>query len=195
MSVVLLESDEPVSSDTQPQMIGASLISSPRKGPGALPVVIGSRWLLPVSGVLLCFGVGLLFARLATGLKADEFELRVDALYETHEDLVVRLRLETTQRQHYVCWSSGIVHEWYAMPLPTRRTGHAEDERQGELFLFCSTVFAANEQRLKTILGNHRDHRTLRGGLEDSRLRVTIPSGRYPLNTALVVGQLDGRDV
>ncbi len=195
MSIVLPESDQLVTPATPPPTHQAPLTESVREGSGDAPGTTGAGWIKAAIGFLCCFGVGALFARHAMGLPADEFDLRVDALYETSEDLVVRLRLETTKRQFYVFWSPGIAHEWNALPLPTRHTWYAEDERRGELFLFCSTVFAAKEQRLKTILGDHRDHRTVPGIQDYSRLSVTIPSGRYPLNTPLLVGRLDGRDV
>jgi hypothetical protein len=198
MSMVLLVSDGWVSPELAPQVVEETLThpartESLRSGEHSHGTAI--RRIMALFGCLLCFGVGALFARYAASLSADEFDLRVDALYETSEDLVVRLRLETTKRQFYVFWSPGIAHEWNAMPLPTRSTWYADNDRQGELFLFCSTVFAAKEQRLKTILGDHRDHRTVPGSQDYSRLRVTIPSGRYPLNTPLLLGRLDGRDV
>jgi hypothetical protein len=195
MSIVRLESAEPVSPEARPLSDEASPSHSVHDGSCDAPHVTRARWIFTGFGFLLCFGVGACFARYAASLDADEFELRVDSLYETSEDLVVRLRLETTRRQFYVFWSPGIAHEWNALPLPTRSTWYADDEQQGELYLFCSTVFAAKEQRLKTILGDHRDHRTVPGVQDYSRLSVTIPSGRYPLNTPLLVGRLDGRDV
>lgn len=198
MSMVLLVSDEWVSHELAPQVVEETLPHPARTESercGEHSHGTGTRQIMALFGALLCFGVGALFARYVTSLSANEFELRVDALYETSEDLVVRLQLDTTKRQHYVFWSPGIAHEWNALPLPTRSIWYADDEREGELYLFCSTVFAAKEQRLKTILGDHRDHRTVPGAHDYSRLSVSIPSGRYPLNTPLLVGRLDGRDV
>lgn len=152
-------------------------------------------WAKSLLGIGILVLLGPVLDMHLTGLGAEEFDMQVDPLYETSEDLVVRLRFQTTQRRHYLIWSAGIPQAWHAMPLPAGRTWWGEDDRLGELYLFSSTTFAGKEQRLKTILGQHRDQRVTTSDLDYRRLSITMPPGRYPLNTRLLMGRYDGHEV
>jgi hypothetical protein len=125
-----------------------------------------------------------------------EFGLELDRLYETHEDMVVRLKVHAADKLHRQVWSSGIAGAWRAEIDTSQRPPAGTDTHPGDIWLCGATFFTNTQQYLKTVIGGKRDYRpaSRRDGTY-RRLHVTIGPGKYPLNTPIAIGKVDGETV
>jgi hypothetical protein len=157
--------------------------------------------------LVLGLGLGLTASDAEPPLPKDQFGLTVERMYETSEDLVMRLRVEATPGLYRLVWSPATGSSWMAMILDEPETADktravaqkspsTDHSHPGDIWLMGSTQFQGRRQWIKTVLGGHREVHATTDRMETyQRLNVTVTPGRYPLEEPLLIGEVDGAAV
>jgi hypothetical protein len=145
--------------------------------------------------VLLCGGLRLL--GLSTSpIDAGSFLLTVERVYETEEDIVVRLLVATAEPLHRQIWSPGVTSAWLASleHMPAQR--YASADSTGEIWIFGSSLVLGRDRVVKVDLGNGGSLRqALSSAHNNPRLYITIQSGKFPTGRPIRIGHVDGEPV
>lgn len=145
--------------------------------------------------VLFCGGLRLL--GLSTSpIDAGSFLLTVERVYETEEDIVVRLLVATAEPLHRQIWSPGVTSAWLASSEHTPAQRYASADSTGEIWIFSSSLALGRDRVVKVDLGNGGSLRhALSSAHNNPRLYITIQSGKFPTGRPIRIGHVDGEPV
>lgn len=145
--------------------------------------------------VLFCGGLRLL--GLSTSpIDAGSFLLTVERVYETQDDIVVRMLVESAEPLHRQVWSPGVRSAWLAASEQTPCQRHARAPSAGEIWIFSSSIVLGRDRVIKVDWGNGGSLRHARSSARDNpRLYITVQSGKFPTGRPIRIGHVDGEPV
>ncbi len=150
-----------------------------------------------IAAIALAIGWGLrCLSPTVADVEPGTFLLSVERVYESEEDIVVRLRVDSAEPLYRQVWSPAVLSGWLAAPEQTPAQRYADATLTGEIWIFGSSFLVGRERWIKTVLGEGGSIRHTRPQPPDNpRLYITITSGAFPTGRPIRIGHVDGEPV